>query len=206
LIPFGILVNIGRECRKGIPFTFAFRIFESVKSQFGMLILVSGLPASGKTTLAQALAKSMGAQHFNSDRLRNMMGLRGQYMQEDKEAVYHALLEHTREALDSQQDVIVDSTFYLESIREPFRRMAAAHKTPLHWVVVKADEETIQARLQTPRPDSEADFAVYQTIKAREEPLSDPHLTLWSDEQSMDEMLEAVKAYIKPLNPEILEP
>ena len=36
----------------------------------GMKILVCGLPGSGKTTLASALAQALGAVHFNADVIR----------------------------------------------------------------------------------------------------------------------------------------
>lgn len=34
-------------------------------------ILIMGLPGSGKTTLAQVLAKRIGAVHFNVDEMRS---------------------------------------------------------------------------------------------------------------------------------------
>lgn len=156
-----------------------------------MLILVLGLPGSGKTTFAKAFAERKNAVHLNSDLLRRELGEMGKYSPEDKQKVYETLLERARQALAAGKTVVVDSTFYKEKIREPFRKLAAECRRPLRWVEILANETTIEARLKKPRPDSEADFGVYQKIKSEAEPLEEPHLVLKSDEVSLGEMIEA---------------
>lgn len=162
-----------------------------------MLLLLSGLPGSGKTTLAKAYAARYGAVHLNSDLLRRELGLMGQYRPEDKEKVYLTLLERTRELLTEGKKVVVDSTFFKESIREPFRRVAAECSIPLFWVELRASERIIRERLQTPRPDSEADYEVYQKIRDAYEPIPEPHLVLWSDAASLAEMLVSIHTYME---------
>lgn len=162
-----------------------------------MLLLITGLPGSGKTTLAREYAAKYDTLQINSDLIRQELGLMGQYHPEDKKRVYDALLRRTREALlEGRREVVVDSTFYKESIREPFRRLAADCAAQLLWVEVQAQEHTIRERLQTPRPDSEADFAVYEKIKAEYEPLQEPHLVLTSDEIPLDDMTAAIHQYV----------
>jgi predicted kinase len=160
-----------------------------------MLILISGLPGSGKTTLARAFSAKTGIRHLNSDLLRRELHLMGHYNSKDKEKVYATLLEQTKTALLNAQHVVVDSTFYKESIRTPFRLLAADCRVPMRWVEVCAQESTIRERLKTPRPDSEADYAVYEKIKNAEEPLPEPHLTLWSDAMPLQTMVDAILNY-----------
>lgn len=165
-----------------------------------MLILFTGLPGSGKTTLARAFAARMNAVHLNSDTLRQEMGLQGKYAAADKEKVYEALLKKTEETLQSGKTVVVDSTFYKESVRAPFRRIAASLHLPLHWIEVTAPEAVIRERLQHPRPDSEADFTVYQKIRDAYEPLAEPHLTLHSDEATPEQLAVLADDYINLRN------
>lgn len=120
----------------------------------------------------------------------------GQYRPEDKQKVYQTLLERTRSLLKEGKEVVVDSTFFKSSIREPFERVADACNARLYWVEVRAPERVIRERLQTPRPDSEADFAVYEKIKDAYEPLREPHLVLWSDEESLAKMAASVHEYV----------
>jgi predicted kinase len=161
-----------------------------------MLILILGLPGSGKTTLADAYCARFGALHLNSDVIRRELGLLGQYDPEAKKKVYDALMERTRKSLFEGREVVVGSTFYKESVREPFRRVAAECKVPSFWVEVLAEENTVRERMKKPRADSEADFAIYEKIKAEYEPLEEPHLVVWSDKMPLEKMTEAVREYV----------
>jgi len=120
----------------------------------------------------------------------------GHYRPEDKQQVYETLYERARTALLSGRSVIVDSTFYLASIRRPFIDLARDCSSALRWVEVKAGEETIRKRVSLPRPDSEADFAVYERIRDQYEPLTEEHLVLWSDKMPLKGMVTALRHYI----------
>ena len=86
-----------------------------------MLLLIAGLPGTGKTTIARAFSVLSGATHFNSDTVRRELGLMGHYLPEDKKKVYTSLLQRTREALMRGETVVVDSTFYKDLSRAPFQ-------------------------------------------------------------------------------------
>lgn len=160
-----------------------------------MLIVITGLPGSGKTTVAREYAARSGALHLNSDLLRRELGLMGHYRPEDKQKVYDNLLRRAREALLAGRAVVVDGTFHREAVRGPFRDLAKQCAAPLFWVKVLAREETVRRRLLTPRSDSEADFDVFEKIRAEEEPLPDVHLELWSDEALPAEMSFKIQKY-----------
>lgn len=159
-----------------------------------MLILIMGLPGTGKTTVARALAGKMKAVHLNSDIVRRELGKRGAYRPADKDVVYRELYRRTETGLQGGRDVIVDSTFFKKSIRDPYFRLAERYGVPVQLIVLRAEEETLKERLAKPRPDSEADFAVYRKIKAAYEAPEPPFLELHSDRESLEDMLEKVTA------------
>lgn len=162
-----------------------------------MLVLIAGLPGTGKTTVAKAFAKRCGAVHLNSDTLRFELGLMGHYSPEDKEKVYATLLERARVALLEGKQVVVDSTFFSEKVRAPFQALAASCGVPLRWIEVKAAEQTLRQRLSRPRPDSEADFTVYEKIRDQFEPLPEDRLVLDTDLESPESAALKIQNYLE---------
>lgn len=162
-----------------------------------LLLLLSGLPGAGKTTLARAYAARYPVLHLNSDILRAELNLRGHYTPEDKARVYAALLDRAETALRRGQDVLIDSTFYTNTIRQPFVELAGRCGADIRWVEVRASEETIRERVSRPRPDSEADYEVYLKIRDASEPIKAPHLVLWSDREELHTLVAQMHEYLQ---------
>lgn len=160
------------------------------------LILIAGLPGSGKTTVARAFAQRSGAAHLNSDVLRKTLGMMGHYTAADKAHVYDALLAHTEAALLRGETVVVDSTFYKEAIRTPYEHLAQKYQIPLFWVEVCAGEKSLRERLEQPRPDSEANYGVYLAIREQFEPLPDHRLILNTDDLTPEEAAAKIQLLI----------
>lgn len=160
------------------------------------LIMIVGLPGTGKTTFAKALQQHMGVKHLNSDMIREELGLRGRYTKEDKSKVYHELLNRTGNYLRNGKSVIVDATLYLEELRVPYRRLAGAVGCQVHWVEMKANPETIIKRTAEKRRYSEADFSIYEQIKRVYEPLEDEHLVLDTDGLPLESLIDLVTVFV----------
>lgn len=160
------------------------------------IIMVVGLPGTGKSTFARALAVRTGAAHFNTDLIRQELGLRGRYTPQDKQRVYRELIQRTKSTLRGGHPVIVDATLYLERLRKPYRLMARDFNCFISWIQLRASTAVIRERLSRPRPHSEADFLVYTKIQRVCEPLTDPHLRLSSDRLSQSEMVDLALRYL----------
>jgi aminoglycoside phosphotransferase family enzyme/predicted kinase len=140
------------------------------------LLLVGGSPASGKTTLAGAIADAVGATLLSSDRIRKELhGLspkqhyparfaEGIYTADSTERTYRELAGRTQQLLGLGETVIVDASFTKNANRRPFRAVAASASADLLEVRCTAPDglvkQRLSARLSTPDRVSEADITV----------------------------------------------
>jgi len=161
------------------------------------LIMVMGLPGSGKTYFASALANKINGLHLNSDIIRKQQHRHPQYTGKDKAQVYKMMYDQVHQALKNRKKVIVDATFSLDKYRQPFYELAENHHLGIKLVLIKSDEHTIAQRLQKKRRYSDADFSIYKKIKSEFEPLNLKHLTLNTDKLSLDEMIARSMEFIR---------
>lgn len=161
-----------------------------------MVILVAGLPGSGKSYFAERLARQMDALYLNSDRVRLEVHANGLYSDDDKLLIYRRMATEASRAIELGQHVIVDATFFHHTLREPFVRLAQACSVPLRIIEVTADESLIRQRLSRPRTWSEADYGVYERLRDLSEEIVMPHLILVSTDTNIESMLHDAIQYI----------
>lgn len=153
-----------------------------------MIIIVFGLPGSGKSFFASQLARKLKAGYMNSDELRRELFTVRTYTEEEKMVVYEKMREKMNNALEHNFTLVLDGTFYKESIRNKFRE-EVADKNELTFIEVTASESVIRSRLKKPRPVSEADYEVYKKLKDQWEPMKEEHLVITSTNNNIEEML-----------------
>lgn len=159
-----------------------------------MVIMVMGLPGSGKSFFAGRLAQKINAEYWNSDQIRKEMFPERTYSDSEKKQVYKALFKKMQEAIQKEKDVVLDATFYKDKIRELF---ITNSKERIAFIEVWANENLIRERLKKIRQDSEANLEVYKLLKRQWEPVKQPHLILQSTNENIDAMLQKAENYLK---------
>jgi predicted kinase len=165
-----------------------------------LMIMVMGLPGSGKSFFARRLSDCLDAIYIGSDEVRNKMGLMGKYQMASKQLVYDAMLEKAKEGIKNHGNVVLDSTFFLQDTRDKIIQIAEKHGAELIPILVEAEENIIGERLSKPRADSEADIGVYRQIKDAFEPIKGTYLSLLSTNDNIDEIINRALHYIKIKN------
>ncbi|HNT60586.1 MAG TPA: AAA family ATPase [Candidatus Bilamarchaeaceae archaeon] len=87
-----------------------------------MLILISGLPGTGKSRISRGLAPRLNAVHISSDSIRKKLLERRTYSEEEKALVYSEMLSQASKSLSGGKNVVADATFYKKSLRKEMRK------------------------------------------------------------------------------------
>jgi uncharacterized protein len=125
------------------------------------LVLVGGLPGTGKTTLAEAIGTRRRWTVLRSDVLRKEMAgfapttgaaaafQTGLYEPSVTDAVYAEMLEQARIMLRMGESVILDASWTSAVQRELARQMASTERAQLVELQCEIDAETARARLRS---------------------------------------------------------
>jgi len=175
------------------------------------LVLVGGLPGTGKSTLARMLAERAGFQVIRSDEVRKeLAGIRKQeaatakldeqaYSHEWNQRTYSECRRRAEELLANGERVIVDATFRTEEYRQAFVYLADEMRTPVVLLICQANAATVKERMERRRNDvSDADWQVHlKAASLWEEPgQAVRHAFTVSTDSAVDDAVEAALAQL----------
>jgi predicted kinase len=161
-----------------------------------MIIIVFGLPGSGKSYFASRLAARLNAAYLSTDEIRFKLFPERTYSEAEKHAVYNAMFDRMVRAIPDKKPIVLDGTFHKEQVRNKFEEAAKENNEKLIYIEVTAPEQTIKERLKKTRKNSEADFDVYLKLRNTIAPLDNDHLVLVSTHDNIEEMLDKALHYI----------
>ncbi len=166
-----------------------------------MLVLVCGLPATGKSTIARNIAKRLRAAHLNTDAIRKRLIDSPKYTKEEKALVYKVMLLVAEYLLRSDRNVVIDGTFYRRGFRGQVYNISKRTGARLALVECKSPDESIKRRMERrarrKNQLSDADYKIYKKIKIDFEPIKRDHLVLDTSKSKQNNMEDVLKSLEK---------
>jgi predicted kinase len=161
------------------------------------VVVMSGLPATGKSTVAGTLACRIGAAYLSSDAVRKQLAgmsprerstdefRAGVYSPEMTRRTYAELRRRAAMHLTAGRPVVLDAMHGREEERAAARALAAEHGLPHLIAELRLDDDAARARIagreDDPLRTSDATWEVYEAQRDRFEaitPDEGPHLAL----------------------------
>ena len=148
------------------------------------IIVVSGLPGTGKSYFCRRLAERSPFVILESDALRKQLFPTPTYSATESTHLFRTIYYLIEELLKKGTPVILDATNLAERHRERIYSIAEHVNARLILVRVEAPPELVQKRLKSrmKRPNSDdnsdADWTVYQKMKATAEKINRRHFTV----------------------------
>jgi predicted kinase len=153
-----------------------------VQGRPSAFVLMTGLPGCGKSYLSRILCERHPFTWLGSDPVRAALIEQPQYTPSENSRVYEAVDALVWRLAREGRDVLYDAANLSESRRWGLRILALDAGARALTVHIVAPPEVIQERLRLrmrqkiPRGESEADWAVYQKLLPRAEPVQHQHL------------------------------
>ncbi|WP_449245576.1 AAA family ATPase [Desulfobacca acetoxidans] len=151
-----------------------------------LLIVIFGLIASGKTTLAKALGQRWGWPVIHSDLVRKTLaGIsptrrvetsygQGIYAAEFSGHTYQEMFRQAQERLQTGGSVILEGSFMRSVDRQQARRLAAASKAEVFFILCTCPVEETLRRLARRAADAQAISDGRQEILVEQQKVFEP--------------------------------
>lgn len=166
------------------------------------LIAMAGLPGSGKSSIAEALSRSLGATLLSVDPIEAAMWRTGLAQDQTGLAAYAVAEALAIENLHQGQTVIVDAVNPVEAARDMWRKAAHALTIPISFIeVICSDRAVHQARIESRVRNidgmPEVTWARVEERMREYEPWTEPRLVLDSAETPAGELVQVALAHLE---------
>ncbi len=164
-----------------------------------MLIIFSGLPATGKTTIARELARQLGAIHLRIDTIEQAMRNSGKASNPMDDAGYLVAYPVAEDNLRLGHKVIADSVNAIKQTRDAWRSVARrAGVAAAEVEVICSDLNEHQKRIETRVSDiADLKLPTWDAVLSREYDKWDhEHIVIDTASRTVEECVQMVREYL----------
>jgi predicted kinase len=155
-----------------------------------MVIIVFGLPGTGKTKFAEKLAEYLHFDFLNTAAIRRKWISTPSFSIKEKEAVYLNLLQDMAEHLIEDRSLVLEGSFYLRKIRRDFHDVARILQKDIHWIEIVSENFGSGLRLLRHDAANADKFTVYRRLANTFEPMNSDHLVLeYNKDSKLNDLL-----------------
>ena len=167
------------------------------------LIVLSGLPGTGKSHFAKELGKRLPLLVLESDRLRKVLTPNPKYTRGESARLFAACHLLIEEYLLQDRLVLLDATNLTEGFRQPLYQIADRLSVPVVVARITAEREIVRRRLSDrgagkhPSDYSDAGWRIYSRMYPHEETIARRHLNVDSSgdiSRALEEVMRLVQA------------
>jgi predicted kinase len=165
------------------------------------LIILSGLPGAGKSTLAEGLSRILAIPVFSVDPIEAAMWRGGLARDTTGIAAYDVAVTLADEHLRLGHSVIIDAVNPVEAPRAAWRGLAAKYRTALKIIECVCSNETlhrqrIESRVRNIAGMPDITWARVLQRRAEYQAWTDPLLTLDTSIESTETLLAEALTYV----------
>ncbi len=165
-----------------------------------VLVLVSGLPGTGKTYFSQKLCERLPFVTLESDALRRVLNPSPAHSRSESARLFSAIHILCERLLREGHSVIVDATNLTEEHRQHFYNISDGAGVKLIIVHIEASPATVKDRLENrgnePCNNSDADWKVYKRMRKSVDKIKRKHYSVDTSvdyTSILDEIVEEIQ-------------
>jgi predicted kinase len=161
-----------------------------------LIIVICGLPGTGKTFLSSKLSTHVNATLLSTDKVRKELFEKPTYSAWERALIYDVLFLLAKYLHSSGINCILDGTFNTEKSRTEVKEFLNLTNDQIHIIECICPEDMIITRLLLRKDDySDANVSIYLKMKKIYEPVRQKHISI-NTTKPIDKNLEKILHYI----------